>query len=80
LRLLQGVTRSQTRKLIVILADISGYTRFMVESHTAALHGQIVINGLLESILREVDIPLTLQEIEGDAVFLYAAHPGSGRD
>jgi hypothetical protein len=80
LRLLQGVTRSQTRKLIVILADISGYTRFMVESRTAALHGQIVINGLIESILREVDIPLTLQEIEGDAVFLHAAHPGSGRD
>lgn len=70
----------ETRKLIVILADISGYTRFMLESRTAALHGQIVINGLIESILREVDIPLTLQEIEGDAVFLYAAHPGSERD
>lgn len=70
----------ETRNLIVILADISGYTRFMLESRTAALHGQIVINGLIESILREVDIPLTLQEIEGDAVFLYAAHPGSERD
>ncbi len=61
----------ETRKLIVILADISGYTRFMLESRTAALHGQPVINGLIESILREVDIPLTLQDIEGDAVFLY---------
>lgn len=70
----------ETRRLIIILADISGYTRFMLESRTAALHGQIVINGLIESILREVDIPLTLQEIEGDAVFLYAAHPGSERD
>jgi hypothetical protein len=70
----------ETRKLIVILADISGYTRFMLENRTAALHGQIVINGLIESILREVDIPLTLQEIEGDAVFLYAAHPGSEHD
>ena len=69
----------ETRQLIVILADISGYTRFMLESRTAALHGQFVINGLIESILREVDIPLTLQEIEGDAVFLYAAHPGSER-
>jgi len=70
----------ETRKLIVILADISGYTRFMLESRTAALHGQIVINRLIESIPREVDIPLTLQEIEGDAVFLYAAHPGSDRE
>jgi len=30
----------ESRKLIVILADISGYTRFMLESRTAALHGQ----------------------------------------
>ncbi len=65
------------KQLLIILADISGYTRFMLENQTAALHGQAVITGLIESILREVDIPLTLQEIEGDAVFLYAAHPGS---
>lgn len=65
------------KKLIVILADISGYTQFMVENQMAAVHGQLIINGLIESILRQVDIPLTLQEIEGDAVFLYAAHPGS---
>ena len=35
-----------------------------------------VINTLIETILREVDIPLRLQEIEGDAIFLYAEHPG----
>lgn len=68
------------KQLIVILADLSGYTRFMLENRTAALHGQFVVNRLIESILAEVDIPLTLQEIEGDAVFLYAAHPGSDRE
>jgi len=65
------------KKLIIILADISGYTQFMLENQTAAVHGQLIINGLIESILKQVDIPLTLQEIEGDAVFLYAAHPGT---
>jgi Protein of unknown function (DUF2652) len=65
------------RKLVIILADISGYTQFMLENQTSALHGQLIINGLIESILKQVDIPLTLQEIEGDAVFLYAAHPGT---
>jgi class 3 adenylate cyclase len=70
----------EQKKVIIILADISGYTRFMLESKTSALHGQLVISGLIESILKEVDIPLTLQEIEGDAVFLYAAHPGSEDD
>jgi len=67
----------EQKKLIIILADISGYTRFMLENQTSAVHGQLIINGLIESILEQVDIPLTLQEIEGDAVFLYAAHPGS---
>jgi len=64
-------------QLIIILADISGYTKFMVENQMAAVHGQMCITFLIETILREVDIPLKLQEIEGDAVFLYAAHPGS---
>ncbi|MGH8598256.1 MAG: DUF2652 domain-containing protein, partial [Gammaproteobacteria bacterium] len=66
----------QQKNLIIILADISGYTKFMLDNRTSAVHGQLLINGLIESILAQVDIPLTLQEIEGDAVFLYAADPG----
>jgi hypothetical protein len=61
---------------VIILADISGYTRFMLENQTSAVHGQMCITGLIETLLREVDIPLQLQEIEGDALFLYAVHPG----
>ena len=64
-------------RLVIILADISGYTRFMLENRTSAVHGQLCINSLIEAILEQVDIPLTLQEIEGDAVFLYARDPGS---
>ena len=71
-----GVTGPRERQLVLILADISGYTRFMIANQTAALHGQLCITALIETLLREVDIPLELQEIEGDALFLYAAHPG----
>jgi len=67
----------QEDRLVVILADISGYTRFMVENRTSAVHGQLCINSLIDALLQNVDIPLTLQEIEGDAVFLYARDPGS---
>ena len=67
------------QRLVILLADISGYTRFMVQNHLSAIHGQLVINALIETLLREVDIPLQLQEIEGDAVFLYATHPGDDR-
>jgi len=64
------------RRLLLILADISGYTSFMLASRLALVHGQQVITNLIESILREVEIPLEVKEIEGDAVFLYAVHPG----
>jgi hypothetical protein len=70
----------QQDKLIIILADISGYTHFMVENRVSAVHGQICINSLIEAILSEVDIPLTLQEIEGDAVFLYAREQDAHAD
>ena len=67
-------TREQ--HLVMILADISGYTRFMVENQLAAVHGQLCITFLIETTLREVDIPLHLQGIEGDAVFLYSQPRG----
>jgi hypothetical protein len=63
-------------RLLLILADISGYTRFMLASQVALVHGQQVITNLIEAILREVEIPLEVKEIEGDAVFLYAVRPG----
>jgi Protein of unknown function (DUF2652) len=70
----------EQKRVIILLADISGYTKFMLDSRMSAVHGQATINMLIEAILAEVDIPLVLQEIEGDAVFLYAADPGSEAD
>jgi hypothetical protein len=67
----------QQDKLVIILADISGYTRFILDNRTAAVHGQLCINSLIETILEQVDIPLILQEIERDAVFLYARASGA---
>src|SRR5262249_9532557 len=56
--------------------DISGYTEYMLANQIAAVHGQRFITSLIESLIREVEIPLVLQEIEGDALFLYARDPG----
>ena len=61
--------------VVLIIADISGYTRFMLANQTALVHGQMVITKLLEEIIREVEIPLEVKEVEGDAVFLYAIKP-----
>ena len=65
------------KRVVIVLADISGYTRFMVENQMSAVHGQQCITFLIETLIREIDIPLRLQEIEGDALFLYAEDPGS---
>lgn len=70
------MTQPREQPLVIILADIGGYTRFMLENQQSAVHGQQCITFLIETLLREVDIPLQLQEIEGDAVFLYAARTG----
>lgn len=65
----------RTERVVLILADISGYTRFMLANQETLAHGQTIISKLLESIIREVEIPLEIKEIEGDAVFLYAIRP-----
>ena len=44
-------------RVVLILADISGYPKLMVENQLSALHGQMVIAGPIGTILREVDIP-----------------------
>jgi len=31
----------QEKPVVIVLADISGYTRFMIENRTSAVHGQI---------------------------------------
>lgn len=65
----------RTESVVLILADISGYTRFMIANQQALVHAQMIITKLLEAIIREVEIPLEVKEVEGDAVFLYAIKP-----
>lgn len=60
------------RDMILLLADVSGYTRYMVENRTAALHSQGIITELLDAVLRQVEIPLEVSKLEGDAVFMFA--------
>jgi hypothetical protein len=66
--------------VILIIADISGYTEFMLANHRAAIHGQLIINELIEAIIEEVEIPLEVAKLEGDAVFLYALKDSSAAD
>ena len=60
------------RDAFLIITDISGYTHFMVAHRTALVHGQLIISELTKAIIKQVEIPLEISKLEGDAVFLYA--------
>jgi class 3 adenylate cyclase len=78
---LLGLRRRSTpfeqQEVALIIADIGGYTEFMLSTQTSLLHGQMIINELIQAIIEQVQIPLKVAKLEGDAVFLYAVKDGS---
>src|SRR5512141_3196734 len=63
----------EIKRVVLVLADISGYTRFMKIHTMDLLHAEAIITDLLEAVLDQAEVPLTLSKLEGDAAFLYAA-------
>ena len=57
---------------VLLIADISGYTRFMLANRMAISHGQGIISDLLGAVIAASRLPLTVEKLEGDAVFLAA--------
>jgi len=62
-----------THKALLVIADISGFTRFMKLHKNTSSHAKRVVVELLKSIIAASSPPLKLVELEGDAVFFYAA-------
>jgi hypothetical protein len=53
----------------LILADISGYTSYVAK--TEIEHAHIALSILLEAIVEQLSVCLTISKLEGDAVFSY---------
>lgn len=66
------MNRESTHKVLLIIADISGYTKLMVSSDIEIKHSQHIISELIQTLIKEVEIPLEISKLEGDALFLYA--------
>ena len=62
----------QMRNAVIVLADISGYTRFIKLHGMALVHAESIITELLDSIIEHTRHPLALNKLEGDAVLFYA--------
>lgn len=59
-----------TRKGYFLIADISGFTSFIAGSELE--HSQLILNTILNQIIKKLTPAFTLAEVEGDAVFVYA--------
>lgn len=67
----------EIRQLYFVIADISGYTKFVTLHRQSLLHAERIIGNLLEAVMAEAKSPLQIHELLGDAVTMYApADPG----
>ena len=63
---------AEASPVILLIADISGFTRFMRLHAIATSHSRQIVVRLLKAIVDASRTPLRLAELEGDAVFLWA--------
>ena len=57
--------------VLLIIADISGYTRYMTANAKTLSHSHAIITELVKTIVRQSELPLEVAKLEGDAVFLF---------
>lgn len=62
----------EIKEVYLILADISGYTRFVRMHRASVLHAEEIVTELMEAVIDAAGYPLVLNKLEGDAAFLYA--------
>jgi hypothetical protein len=62
-------------RVLMVIADIGGYTRFMNLHRTSLGHAQELVGKLLEAVIRASKGRFEVAKLEGDAVFLFARIP-----
>lgn len=62
----------EIQQLYFVIADISGYTKFVTLHRQSLLHAERIIGNLLEAVMAEAKSPLQVHELLGDAVTMYA--------
>lgn len=56
---------------LLLIADISGYTRFLVSNSKAEAHGQAIINRLMTVLVETISPPFEIAKLEGDGIFFF---------
>ena len=68
----------EPKPVILLIADISGYTQFMLSHQKALVHSQMVVSELINTIVESVGPCLEVAKLEGDAVFMFAVKDRAG--
>ncbi len=71
------VAEMQTKTVFLILADISGYTRFVRSHRCGRACAEHIVRELLEAVIDCAEPPLQLHQLLGDAAVFYAVSDGS---
>jgi hypothetical protein len=58
-------------EMYFFIADISGYTAYMLKNVTDFTHGTLIVTELMEALIQEASLPIEIAKLEGDALFLY---------
>ena len=75
-----GSMEEKTQHGYLVIADISGFTSYLAKVELE--HAHEILTDLLETIVKEFKVLLTISKLEGDAVFAYVSQnntPGSER-
>jgi Protein of unknown function (DUF2652) len=64
-------------KIVLVLADISGYTRFARLHRTSQAHAEHIVCELLDEVIGATEHPLELHQLLGDAAVFFARSDGS---
>ena len=59
-------------RMLLLIADIAGYTRFMTVHRINLTHAQVIVAELLEAVIDAATPTFKLSKLEGDAAFFYA--------
>ena len=62
----------EIKQAVVVLADISGYPKFVTLHTMSLLHAEKIITELLEAVIDATSEPLQVNKLEGDAILFYA--------
>lgn len=66
----EGQDMAGSSRGYLVIADITGYTRFLTGSELE--HAQGILEDLFESLTARLESPLTLSHIQGDAILAHA--------